>query len=1007
MRQCTMNRPFRFLSLVTACGIVAIAAAQSLTPPTEGAVAVGNEFTVAIKSDGTVWTWGTSAKNVSTAVGLPGPARVPELNNAVAVAMGNAHALVLLSDGTVRTWGSNNFAQVGDGTFVTRLVPTQPAGLVQVTKIAAGFNHCLARKTDGTVWAWGSNDSMQLGDGTFDDQGTPQVVPGLTNVVAIAGGMTASAAVRSDGSVWWWGTLPVNSIAPAPAPTHILSVQNAKSVAVGDSHIVILCHDGSVLTLGGNSAGQLGNGGYDENAVATSVPGINDAVAIAAGSNYSAVLRSDGTVWAWGGNSIGLAGADASDTLTSPVAIPGFTDVVAISASKTALIAIRQDGSIVCRGGGRYALSGDGLSPLRTRPLQIAGRSDIEAVSACANQVLLLTSDGAVLRPGEKGFAPINGLSSMSAVSLGTTHALALRSDGTVWSWGNNSYGELGNGTTALSSVPVQVVGLDGVTRIDGGMYYSSALKSDGTVWSWGQNGHSELGDGTTINRSSPVLTFGADNAIAMAAGYSLAAVVKSEGTVWKWGMNGKAAVAGAAGVVDIFAGNNHLLALRNDGAVLSMGDNSFGQLGSGSVGGYNQAFGVVGGLPSITKLAGAVSHSLALDATGHVWSWGSNVQGQLGDGTRTNRATPTPVVGVSDIVAIAANDRMSFALDGSGRLWGWGDISAVEIGRYSTRPAAIRLKPYETDTDQDGLDDAWEMETFGSLDHRGSDDEDRDGLSTVQEAWLGTEPLNSDTDGDGIWDAVDPDPLDYYNGVSPTLTIVGGNNQTAAPGTFSPLALDVGVWSDSASSPLVGAPLTFAVSNGGGKLAAALNGPLSDTLTVRTDVDGAAQAYYQQPSAPSVTSTVTVSAGTASVVFHSASAGSNADADGNGLPDHWEQQHFGAVGADPNADSDGDGLTNAQELAANTNPNDPAASDLILTPILDSGDRLFEDYTLKIKVTNQAGQPVPNVLVNVRSLNSNLLSDGQQEGAELSLRTDTNGMLNVSIAQGGGPVGS
>lgn len=894
-----MKRPFRFLSLVTACGIAAIAAAQSLTPPAEGAVAVGNEFTVAIKSDGSVWTWGSSAKNAASAVGLPGPARVPELNNAVAVAMGNAHAVVLLGDGTVRTWGSNNFAQVGDGTFVTRLTPIQPSGLGQATHVAAGFNHCLARKMDGTVWAWGSNDSMQLGDGSFDDQGIPQIVPGLTNVVAIAGGMTASAAVRSDGSVWWWGTLPVNSIAPAPAPTHILSVQNAKSVAVGDSHIVILCHDGSVLTLGGNSAGQLGNGGYDENAVATSVPGINDAVAIAAGSNYSAVLRSDGTVWAWGGNGIGLTGTAEPSTLTSPVPVSGFTNVVSISASKSALIAIRQDGSVVCRGGNRYALAGDGFSPVRTKPLQLAGRSDLRAVAACANQVLLLASDGTVLRAGAEGFVPVNGLSSVSAISLGTTHSLALRSDGTVWSWGNNSYGELGNGTTTFSSAPVQAEGLSGVVRIDGGMYYSSALLSDGTVRSWGQNGHAELGDGTTTNRSAPVVTSGAENAIAMAAGYSLAAIVKSDGTVWKWGANGKAMVAGASGVVDLAAGTNHLLALKSSGAVLAMGDNSFGQLGNGSSGGNNSSFISVGGLPAIAKLAGAVSHSLALDSAGHVWSWGKNSQGQLGDGTTTNRLQPVPVPGLSGVAAIAAGDGASFAVRNDGRLWAWGDVSSL-FDKLTVKTAAIRLKPSESDSDQDGVADSWETAHYGNLTGRGVSDADNDGLTDVREAALGTDPANADTDGDGLQDAVDPLPLDFYNAVAPTMTIVGGDDQVAPPGEFNSLALDVGVWNGKAMVPLVNAPLTFAVTAGGAKLAASVGGALTDTLALRSDIDGTAQAYLQQPAAPGVASTVTVTAGQSAVAFHSRSASNEADSDQDGLPDNWERRSFATLDFGP-----------------------------------------------------------------------------------------------------------
>ena len=131
------------------------------------------------------------------------------------------------------------------------------------------------------------------------------------------------------------------------------------------------------------------------------------------------------------------------------------------------------------------------------------------------------------------------------------------------------------------------------------------------------------------------------------------------------------------------------------------------------------------------------------------------------------------------------------------------------------------------------------------------------------------------------------------------------------------------------------------------------------------------------------------------------ADAGGSSDSDGNGLPDAWEQQHFGHLGNNPAIDYDNDGLSNAEELALGTDPNDPTASDLVVTPILNTGGRLFDDNTMQVRVTNLSGQPVPNVLVRLRSLNNNRLEFESRTGSHLELRTDSQGMVKVKMVNG------
>lgn len=136
----------------------------------------------------------------------------------------------------------------------------------------------------------------------------------------------------------------------------------------------------------------------------------------------------------------------------------------------------------------------------------------------------------------------VSGLRGVVAIAGGGYHSLALKSDGTVWAWGWNAYGQLGNGTTTNSSVPVQVSGLGNASSIASGpaSFHSLVVRSDGTVWAWGTNFWGQLGNGSTTNSSIPVQVSGLTNTSSIAAGgngYGLA--LQSDGTAWAWGIDG------------------------------------------------------------------------------------------------------------------------------------------------------------------------------------------------------------------------------------------------------------------------------------------------------------------------------------------------------------------------------------------------------------------------------------------------------------------------------------
>jgi alpha-tubulin suppressor-like RCC1 family protein len=335
------------------------------------------------------------------------------------------------------------------------------------------------------------------------------------------------------------------------------------------------------------------------------------------------------------------------------------------------------------------------------------------------NEISPLT--GYVRNPLLVRFADNSVLSDIVAVSQGQSHTIALSSDGTVWAWGLNQYGQLGDGTTMGRPYPAQVrlangSALTNIVAIAAGDLHTLALRSDGTVWSWGYNWFGQVGDGTNLNvRINPIQVALAQggmlsNVVAVAAGESHSVALRGDGTVWVWG-RGNGAPPGApqfdtftrptvpvrladgmtlTGVVNVAAGSNHTMALRNDGSLWTWGSNVSGQLGDGTT--TNRTFAAPVGLADgrtltgIVAVDGAHDHSIVLRADGSVLTFGLNDVGQLGDGTRVNSPFPVTVrladgTALSGATAVSAGGRANVAVRADGSMWAWGDDNAAQLG--------------------------------------------------------------------------------------------------------------------------------------------------------------------------------------------------------------------------------------------------------------------------------------------------------------------------------------
>ncbi|CAA9423714.1 MAG: BNR repeat domain protein [uncultured Rubrobacteraceae bacterium] len=265
-----------------------------------------------------------------------------------------------------------------------------------------------------------------------------------------------------------------------------------------------------------------------------------------------------------------------------------------------------------------------------------------------------------------------------------------------VVTWGNDVFGQMGDGTAGSPSDPTTANGVGVATAVDAGASHALAVKPDGTVRAWGSNGNGQLGDGSTTTRTSPVTVEGLGDVkgVAGGAGHSLA--VKNDGTVWAWGSDGSGAsttpsqVPGLSDVADVAAGGQFSLALKKDGTVWAWGDGQYGQLGHGSTADSSTPVQVQEGLGApltgIKAIAAGDRHAVAVKNDGTAWTWGTNALGQLGVNTADSyRARASRVVTVDgvlgNLVSVDAGKNHTVALDSGGNAWAWGDNSQGQIG--------------------------------------------------------------------------------------------------------------------------------------------------------------------------------------------------------------------------------------------------------------------------------------------------------------------------------------
>ena len=374
----------------------------------------GARGTIILKSDGTVWTWGanfngklgigdTNPVLMTVPVEVHGPGNVSYLNSVTAIMGCEEHNIALKFDGTVWTWGWNAFGQLGNGTMNDSWTPVQ-AGLgstpplTNVVKFGGRPYFTLAVKSDGTIWAWGMNQFGQMGNGTVNSPlSVPQVaVPGLVSnslpggainsPLQVTCGYQFGAALTTNGTVWTWGSgshgelgqgAPTTSYIPAQVP----GLTNIIAISAGWFHILALKSDGTVWAWGNNSNGELGDGTSNNRPSPVQVLNVSNIVSVSGGDSHSSALAADGTVWKWGLNDLGELGNGTTNFVANPFPAKilvdtfsnSFTNIVMLSARDYHNIAVKADGSVWMWGANDQGQCGNGTTNATWLPTPVSG----------------------------------------------------------------------------------------------------------------------------------------------------------------------------------------------------------------------------------------------------------------------------------------------------------------------------------------------------------------------------------------------------------------------------------------------------------------------------------------------------------------------------------------------------------------------------------------------------------------------------------------------------------
>ena len=807
-------------------------------------VALGGAHSGALTHDGRVFTWGLNAHGRlgdGTTTTRSVPTEITEHfdlddgERIVSLVLGLDHSGALTSHGRVFTWGSNNHGRLGDGTQTSRHVPMEITSLFSLTpedkivSLVFGQHHSAALSAQGRVFVWGRNSQGQLGDGTTTHRLVPTEITAFFSLsetdrlVQLSLGGAHSSALSEEGHLFTWGANTYGQLGDGTMidrlyPTNIrpqLDLEVNESILemrLGQQHSGVITSAARLFTWGNNSEGQLGDLTQDHRVLPTEIqshiPLLQGEmlVALAFGSQHSSVLTSQGRVFVWGRNHHGQLGNDSLLTQTQPVDISSHfnlsdnDDVALIVLGSSHSSALSSQGTLFFWGNNSQGQLGS-HEPSNTRlPDAIVSKETtlIKQEDRYEQATLTLydpvrpgyeflgwSLEKDLFKPWTETFMPSAPLTLYAhwSRSFFTIHYELFNGDNhthnpfmstfnarpmvllepekeghTFGGWFDNedfsgtplvnlSRGQAAHHTLyakwtinhydihyyaqidVVSSMPLLFN--ETIIHTVNGSNISGFITSLGRVFMWGSNTHGQLGDGTTVDRDLPVEITEQFNLqpgeaiidLKIASAHTMA--ISSFGRVFVWGSNSQGQLGDGTRnhsttplditaqfnlnhtdrIVTISSRGLHTAALSAEGQLYVWGWNVFGQLGDGSTLTRLNPINLTEEFnlneeEYIKSISLGQHHSSALTSIGRLFIWGHNDVGQLGNGTQINTLTPYMLnddIGLNMdevIVAVSLGDASSSLLTSQGRVFTWGSNSGGQLGDGTQ--GSMRLIPQD-----------------------------------------------------------------------------------------------------------------------------------------------------------------------------------------------------------------------------------------------------------------------------------------------------------------------
>jgi alpha-tubulin suppressor-like RCC1 family protein len=716
-------------------------------PPTASwlSVSAGGLHTAAITTANTAYIWGFNNAGQlgdNTTSSKSSPVLVSAFEDSfntysswTAVNAGIGYTAAITTAGALYAWGVNNIGQLGDGTTISKSSPVQ-IGTSSWTKISAGGSHTTAIDATGKLYAWGLGTGGQLGDNTAISKSTPvqtvAIVPLLLNTQwkQVTSGTSNSMAISTTGALWGWGYNLYSQLGNGTNSAQSSGVQIGTSswtiISQGPQHTLGITSTGALFAWGLGTSGQLGDSTLSSKSSPVQI-GSSSWTSVSAGSTHTAAIDTTGALYIWGNNTNGILGDGTTINKSSPVKI-GTSSWSKVSAGAQHMAAIDATGALFTWGYNGYANLGDGTTVSKSSPVKI-GTSSWSLVSAGQYTTVGITTTGNLYTWGlnNGGFlGDGTTVSKSSPVKIGTnswsflgttlysSSFFAIDSTGALYAWGDNTNGVLGDGTTINRSLPLQI-GTSSWTLISSSDS-SHGIDINGNLWAWGLNSTTQLSDGTTVNKSTPVLSARVPSTTAIvswnavSAGLSHSVGIDTTGNLYTWGLGttgqlgDNTAITKSSAVkfglifgtnlswTSVSAGGLVTTGITSANTLYTWGNNTNGQLGDYTsvtksspvlINIYNEALNIYN--YSWTSVSAGSSHTAAIQTTGALWTWGSNVNGQLGDGTTIDKSSPVKIGTSSWSIVSAAASHTAGVTTTANTLYTWGGNLFGQLGDGST----------------------------------------------------------------------------------------------------------------------------------------------------------------------------------------------------------------------------------------------------------------------------------------------------------------------------------